>query len=379
LKCDYCFHCEAFELEKQGKFSDKYSDTCAFTPEQYMRWRDKHLADGTEFLCELHGGEISHPANTDLALQIIDTLHKERFQIQTNGLGCLCFYKKLIERKAKIDRIGFTFHRDAIGKNPAQIEKFINNVNFVKNAGVTVYVKELLIPQNKAAILHNKDFWESKGVEFRIQDMKGYRGGEADTINYTKADLDLIHSEYKHFESICACRKDYKNVLIRGYDIFAGDVIACWNDPTVIGSIVVDWYNPNYKINRDENGVNVSGVEKLYRGTYPRDMWSPEIEKIYPNLTKSQLKERGSMQGQTVEKRIEELKNDLQKVNNELKFHEGKVDALHKEGFSIVGGIKELDRLLKAPPVSPDNKEAPEAETETVSATTDKNGWKGMI
>jgi len=347
-----------------------------------MKWRDKHLSDGTEFLCELHGGEISHPANTDLALHIIDTLDKERFQVQTNGLGSLCFYKKLVERKAKIDRIGFTFHRDAIGKNPALIEKFINNVNFVKSAGINIYVKELLIPKNKTAILHNKDFWESKGVEFRIQDFRGYRG-RGKEINYTREELNLIHPEYKHVESICACRKDYKNVLIRGYDIFAGDVIACWQDPTVIGSITVDWYNPNYKINRDENGINVSGVEKLYRGTYPRDMWSPEIERVYPNLTKSQLKERDSMQGQSLSlekrtlQRIEELKGNLGKINEELKFHEGKVDALHKEGFSIVGGIKELDRLLKAPPVNLDSKETPEAET--VSAATNNNGWKGMI
>ena len=376
LKCGYCFHGEAFQLEKQGKRGDKYSDTCPFTPEEYMRWRDKHLSDGTEFLCELHGGEISHPANTGLSLNIIDTLNKERFQIQTNGLGDLCFYKKLAERKAKIDRIGFTFHRDVIGNNPAQIEKFINNVNFVKNAGINVYVKELLIPKNRAAIFHNKNFWESKGIEFRVQDFKGYRGRETKSINYTSADFGLIHSEYKHLEPECACRKGYKNVLIRGYDIFGGDVIACWNDPTVIGSIVVDWYNPNYKINRSENGINVNGVEKLYRGTYPRDMWSPEIERIYPNLTKSQLNKRSGMQGQAVEKRIEELKGSLQEINKELKFHEGKIDALQKEGFRVVGGIRELNELIKLSSVNSD-KETPEAET--LSKPVKNAGWTGVV
>lgn len=292
LHCTYCFHQEAFELEKEGRKHEKFRTNRPFTLDEYQLWRDKYLTDGEEFLVELHGGECSHPDNMNDVLYIIDNLSKERFQLQTNGLGNEDFYKELIKRKDKIDRMGFTFHRDMIADNSYLVNKYNNNVELLYNSGIKTYVKELLITSKRKEILENRSYWKNKGVEFRIQDFKGYGRGmtHEEYKNYTPFDALLLHQEYKHSGDICACRSGYKNVIIRGFDIFAGDVIACWNDPTVIGNICEDWYNPTYKIKRVENGIDVEVDKKLYRGTYPKDMWSPDNEKNFKRLTIQDLK-----------------------------------------------------------------------------------------
>jgi len=290
LKCVYCFHSEAFDLEKEGRFNDKYLDQRPFTLQQYIDWRNKHLSNGTEFLCELHGGEMSHPKNQDDVLNIVDIFDKEIFQLQTNGLGDGEFYRELCKRKAKINRIGFTFHREMIADKPEIVKKYIDNVMLCNSFGIKVYVKELLIKKMRDQILENKKFWIEKGIEFRIQDFKGYGRGKTfeEYQNYTNLDKMLISSEYKHKGTQCSCRSGYKNVLIRGFDIFAGDVICCWDDPCVVGNIMEDWYLPDYRIVKDfsKGHIDVQGIEKTYRGSYPRDTWSPENEKMYPNLTR---------------------------------------------------------------------------------------------
>lgn len=287
LSCTYCFHSEAFELDKQGRRHEKYHDTPPFTIEQFTSWRNKHLPNAT-FLTELSGGEISHIKCQQYSLDVIDQLDSHTFQIQTNGLGDKEFYQKLIDRKHRIDRIGFTFHREMIAHNEALVNKYIENVEFMHNAGMKVYVKELLITSKRDVILENKKFWRSKGIEFRLQDFKGYKGLTFDEYeNYSKLDELLIHNEYKHVGKECSCRSGYKNVIIRGFDIFAGDVIACWQDPCVIGNIMEDWYNPDYKIKRDfdKNEIDIVGVEKIYRGTYPKDKWTKENEETCDRLT----------------------------------------------------------------------------------------------
>lgn len=286
LQCSYCFHQEAFNLDKENRRHEKYHSSRPFSIDQYKSWRDKYLTNGDDYLMELHGGECSHPDNQQDVLNIIDTMDKERFQLQTNGLGDEVFYKALSLRKDKIDRIGFTFHRDVIAHNQNLVQKYIDNVMLVKSFGIKVYVKELLIVSKRKEILENKKYWFNNGVEFRIQDFKGYGRGltHEEYKNYTALDLLLIHQEYKHNGDTCACRRGYKNVIIRGFDIFAGDVIACWNDPTVIGNINEDWYNPEYQICRVNGEIDVKVKEKIYRGTYPKDMWSVENEKNYKEL-----------------------------------------------------------------------------------------------
>jgi hypothetical protein len=287
LQCNYCFHSEAFEMEKAGTRSEKYMDSRGFSLKQYIDWRNKHLADGTDFLMELHGGEMSHPKNQDDVIEVISTFDKEKFQIQTNGLGSPEFYQRLFPLQHKINRLGFTYHRFMIGINSELTQKYEQNVLMCKAAGLNVYVKELLMMNMKDAILQNKHYWMNKGVDFRIQDFKGMRGSTYEEYkNYSAVDQLLIYPEYRHYGDTCSCRVGYKNVHIRGFGLFEGDVVGCWKDPTVIGNILKDWYNPNYIVGRDENGnMDVKVKEKIYRGTYPKDRWQPGFETKYKQLT----------------------------------------------------------------------------------------------
>ncbi|MDR3012547.1 MAG: hypothetical protein LBU70_04980 [Chitinispirillales bacterium] len=347
LRCGYCFHGEAWELDAAGKFEDKYTHTCPFTPRQFMKWRDKHLADGTDFIYELHGGEPS--CSHGVVLEILDTIDKGKFQLQTHGLGDAEFYEALIKRKDKIDRIGFTYHRKALKGNGAVDAKFANNVLSVDRAGIPVYVKELLHPDLKDVILKNKTFWKSMGVEFRIQDFKGRRGCEP--IPNTPEDYALIHHEYKHYGSQCACREGRKQVLIRGYDIFAGDVLACWNDPVVVGSVIDDWYNGAYVINRAIDGaIEVTGVGKAYRGSYPGDVWTPENEKSFGNFNKTQLKERKVVMEESVmnfaKGQLEQLPNTLRQINETRGYHLAEAERLRKDAEQVVGAIAAYEAVV---------------------------------
>jgi len=345
LHCYYCFHQEKWELDKAGETSNKYSETCAFTPLQFMAWRDKHLSDGESFLYELQGGELS--CAPDVVFEIMDTLDKGKFQIQTNGTGSTDFYRRLITYKDKIDRIGFTYHRDCIPADEltAFNEAFERNVRTVKDAGIKVYVKELLLLKHKAAILVNKAYWEHNGVEFRIQDFKGYKGRtpETDLLKYTQGDWDLIYREYRHPNGRCCCRDGYKSILIRGYDIFRGDVIACWNDPTVIGNIVEDWYTPYSHTEIKDGDLEVKGVVKKYRGNYDRDIWSPEQEKIYGSnyFNKNQpTKEKVMLDWR--KNRITELENEQQKTWNKLSDTRKELFELERLEQRLAGALTAL-------------------------------------
>jgi len=310
LKCSYCLHKEAWDLERDGKFEEKFTCECPFTFAQYQAWRDKHLSDATEIIMELHGGEMSYGDNQRLTLDIIDAADKEKFSLQTNGLGEGQFYEGLVKRKGKIERVGFTYHRAMITGNQYLWNKFVDNVHTIREARIGVYVKELLISELRDSIIQGKTFWENLGVEFRLQDYKGIGGHNAP--QYTPEYVALIHPEYQHvLGAECACRKGYKNIIIRGYDInaavFGGDVLACWHDPTVIGNINNDWYSSNYRINRLlDNSIDVAVPQKLYRGNLPKDRFAPENVEKCEKLNKyqlSHLKQRsnGMMQDKLVD------------------------------------------------------------------------------
>jgi hypothetical protein len=312
---------------------------------------------------ELHGGEMSYEGNKQLTLDIIDKSDKEKFSLQTNGLGEREFYEELEKRKNKIERIGFTYHRAMIGNDINLTERFGHNVRAVKGMGINVYVKELLFPERKDAILKNKKFWELQNVEFRIQDFKGEGGYGAP--RYTNDDVALIHPEYQHIVGEqCACRVGYKNIIIRGYDAIAyahgGDVLACWHDPTVIGNINNSWYNPNYAINRlQDNTVDVAVAQKLYRGNYPRDMYMPGYETKYKQYNKyqfKQLKQRST--GMTQERLVQELNKlvaEHEKTATAMRNNEGAQATLREQFSGLVtaqvraeGAMDKLRELLAA-------------------------------
>jgi len=284
LKCPYCFHQQLWQHNERYP-NNQYGYKCAFTFPQYRAWRDKHLSDADEILMELHGGEMSYMDNQDIALDIIDSADKERFQLQTNGLGDERFYLELAKRKDKIDRIGFTYHRTQIAKSRELKDRFGRNVLRLQRCGVKVYVKELLILEHKTAILRHKGYCEDRGVEFRIQDFKG-NGLIADEVSkYTPEDWALIHPEYCHYGKDCHCREGYRQILIRGYDDHGGDVLGCWQDHKRIGSIPDDWYEPYENVSLDDmapRGRTVNGGLD-YRSDYMRDIYISEREQYYYN------------------------------------------------------------------------------------------------
>jgi hypothetical protein len=350
LKCSYCFH-EAFEMEKAGTRNNKYPEKCPFTIEQFLSWRDKHLSDGEEFLYELHGGEMSHPESHKIVFEILDKLDKGKFQLQTNGLGDLLFYKKLIKYKNKIDRIGLTFHRKELSDK--QRIAFNYRVKFLKDNGINCYVKELLFPELKSESLVFKEFWERLGVPFRFQDFKGYRGRDGSDIRsqYTEEDYRMLDSEYCHMEHNCTCRKGYKQVLIRGYDIFAGDVLACWDDPCVVGNIMEDWYDGNYTVNKHPTlSRDVTGVKKIYRGGYPRDLWYKGIEQVHGNGWKdtdknnreffiAYNKQRSSYMKQFMLEKIQEWNGQIQQLNTALVQKKAECEQIVTQGIELKGRI----------------------------------------
>jgi hypothetical protein len=287
-----------------------------------MKWRDKHLADGVDFLYELHGGEPSCSPNE--VLNIIDTIDKGKFQIQTNGLGNSDFYEELIKRKDKIDRIGFTYHRQAIKpNNEAADTTFADNVLRIEKGGIPVYVKELLHPELKDEILKNKARWENMGIEFRIQDFRSRYGLES--IPYTKNEYDLIHHEYKYTHTECQCRAGYKQVLIYGYNRLAGDVIACWADRVIVGNILKDEYRGGYSVKRIDGNITVQGVEKIY----PPELW--EVEE--------NIKNKNAMNAHAIN-RADELNAELQKIMLQIQ-------QLTEAALQVQGAIMAFEEIAK--------------------------------
>jgi len=377
LRCPYCFHNPLWEYI--GRSSDKQlGDICAFTFDEYKTWRDTHLTDATEILMELQGGEPSFMDNAQLVLDIIDASDKERFQIQSNGFGDFTFYEELVSRKNKIDRIGFTYHRKVIeGTLPKNnIEpisnipfRFINNVELIKHSGIKTYVKELLFLDCKDEILKHKKYWKDRNVEFRIQDFKGLAGLDGtETSQYTDEDWGLIYEEYKHTGSCCNCRSGYKQLILRGYDQWGGDVLACWQDHKVIGNILENWYEPYEEVLIDRNasrGRTVVG-KGFYRSDFLSDMKQNQLEKQFFTI---------NPQGVCMLLKFQEL---LNKLNQDRQGVAAEVDELQKMVLNFQKRIQELSQqdtfllgevegLNKAIALAAEPKAEPVAEMEAVA------------
>jgi hypothetical protein len=293
---------------------------------------------------ELQGGEPSFMDNAQLVLDIIDASDKERFQIQSNGWGNNFFYSELIARKDKIDRIGFTYHAKVLeGTLPQNyIEpisnipfRFINNVNHIHESGIKTYIKEIYFLDRKEEILKRKEYWEKRGVEYRLQDYKGLAGLDGtETSQYTDEDWKLIHEEYKHTGTCCNCRKGYKQLILRGYDQWGGDVLACWQDHRVIGNIVENWYEPYEKVLIDttaQRGRTVIG-KGFYRSDFLSDMKQNQLEKQFFTL---------NPQGVCMLSKFQEL---LNKLNQDRQGVAAEVDELQKMVLNFQKRIQELSQ-----------------------------------
>lgn len=279
LRCDYCFNYEFYNYIDNGIGKNVWHDKRTFSLDEYRTWRNKHLNDATEIIIHLYGGEPFCNQNIEDVFNIIDFVDKEKIDILTNGIFDNSVIDRIITYKNKIHQIGLTFHRKILTKSNDLKSRFERNVISIRNAGINVYVKELLIKKLREDILQYKKFWKSLGVELKIQDFKGNDRGisSEEYKKYDPIDILLIHSDFKKGNP-CYCRKGYKNLFIRGFDekdIWpkGGDVIACWYDQRVIGSIPDDWFDSNYTISVDKKGRrNVNSSKKIYRGDHYKDL-----------------------------------------------------------------------------------------------------------
>lgn len=281
LRCHYCFHVERFE----SNYTDHRQKV---TVPMYIRWRDKFISDATEIVVNFHGGETFLDNNSNIMKSFMRQTTMEKAELLTNGLCSESNYDKMDEFKDRVYRIGFTYHRRIIDGVPSYRERFKKNVLRLKDKGYQVYIKELLFTDIRDEIIEARKVWRDKyDVQVKIQDFKGYSRGKSqeEFHNYTALDHLYIDSEYRKPGDGCACLWGYKNVLIRG-GWHEGDIIACFEDPKVVGSIQEMWYDPNYKVKKNykEKRIDVQGLKKvIYRGTYERDMFKPGVKQEEEN------------------------------------------------------------------------------------------------
>jgi pyruvate-formate lyase-activating enzyme len=271
LRCYYCYHTEHFE----SNFDEKQR----FTFKDYIRFRDTHLKDAEEIIVHFHGGEPFLKGNSNTICSFLRNTKMEKADLLTNGLQDKANYEKLLPLKDRIHRIGITFHRKIIGGVKSYVQKYEDNVKWMHSQGIPIYVKELMLPEFRDEIKAYKRYWKSLGIPYKIQDFRGVdRGFSRETYKeYEAIDILMVDSEYKHGGDYCSCMKGYKNILIRG-GWMSGSIIACFEDPKCVGSLLDNTYNPNYKICRDTKlgRINIMGVPEVYLGTFKRDLPKPK-------------------------------------------------------------------------------------------------------
>lgn len=270
LRCDYCFH--------KLYFQDLKNFPHRVTVTMWNKFRDTHLTDAEVIICHMAGGEPFLDTNLNMIMAFIRNTKMEQIDLLTNGIQPVEQYKKIVKYADRIHRIGLTYHRKLIHGIEIYEKMFEESATYLKSTGISIYIKELLIPEYRFDILKNKKIWNQRGFDFKIQDFRlNANAGEAKQLDPIPLDAIIVSNEYIHIKEICACKDGYKNLIIRkGWQ--EGDIIACWYDPKVIGNVVNNEFNPNYKIVRDRKlgRLNVEGIVENYKGTYERDVPKPD-------------------------------------------------------------------------------------------------------
>jgi MoaA/NifB/PqqE/SkfB family radical SAM enzyme len=257
LRCSYCFHHE--------RFYSNYTKHQSFSIDQYKIFRDTHLLPAEDLLMHFHGGEPFIDSNINTICTVIRSTSQERFDLLTNGLMSRENYARILPYKDRIHRVGLTFHRKMIAHIPILVKRFEENVLFLYNAGIPVYVKELLLHSDRETVKEYKRKWKALGVPFKVQDFKGYDRGK-DFLEIKEYDIEdwcLIDFEYKKCNELCTCLRGYKTLLIGGHTL-GGNVFACFEDMKIVGNIVKNEFNHRYQVKHTPRGIVVEGVPAVY-------------------------------------------------------------------------------------------------------------------
>jgi len=271
LRCEYCFHQEFFQGRPD---SVKYATTRGFTKDEFKLWMDTHIYPNfDEIVIHAAGGEPFHLTNRMVIEGIFQDIESRvRVDFLTNGLWDRKSLSHIKGHHEKIHRVGFTFHRKTIGKNDELVKRFHYNVLTLAQLGIPVYVKELLFKDKIMDILKAREMWALAGIPFKIQDVQPLDDSPQD---YNFRDLVLIDDEYKHQGHYCSCWQGWRSISIRGYDIAAGNVVACWLDPKIIGNVADNTLSLDFgvEIESATGRRNVTGGEYSYstEGTFNRD------------------------------------------------------------------------------------------------------------
>jgi hypothetical protein len=244
------------------------------------KFRDTHLAGAEDIIVHFHGGETFLPTNANTIRAFMKHTKVERADLLTNGLQSPESYHTIADYADRVYRIGMTFHRKIIEGVPELVKKFEDNAALIKEiVGDRLYIKELLFAGTRETLLSAKKSWGILGYQYKIQDFKGNERGRdfEEWRRYSAEDMLAIDSEYKRGGTECACMRGYTNILIRGgwHD---GDVLACFEDPVVVGSIQKNEYLPGYRIVKDFKAgrIDIQGVPKNYKGSWERDLYKPQ-------------------------------------------------------------------------------------------------------
>jgi len=265
LQCSYCFH-------REHHLTGVYPED-AFTYEQFVAWR-RHFLGDSEVIVHPHGGEPFCDENRGRMNSLLRG--DDPLDILSNGVVPTENYRSLIRNPGAVRRIGLTYHRAVIEGRSDLHELFVTNVHHLADAGINVYVKELLLVDYVDDIAADMEAWALAGIPVVIQDFKGVVKGLSgeEYKRYTPKMLDMISREFWKSGSVCQCGPaGFTNVLIRG-GWRSGDVVACWCDPVIVGNIQKMEYKTGYRIepNLPSFRMSVVGVEKKYGGTRHRDL-----------------------------------------------------------------------------------------------------------
>lgn len=283
LHCSYCFHSYKHGTNYGGSQGET-GDFCQQRRMTFADWflfRDTHLKGAEDIIIHFHGGETFLATNTKTIESFMRNTSVERVDLLTNGLQDKEMYRTIENYASRVHRIGMTFHRKVMGNVPELVEKFEKNAELLREiVGDRLYIKELLFPGTRETLQIAKKSWEARGYRYKIQDFKGTDRGRdfEEWRSYTAEDILAIDSEYKRGGAECACTRGYTNILIRG-GWNEGDILACFEDPVVVGSIQRNEYHTGYKIVKDFQAgkIDVQGVPKNYKGNWERDLYKSSV------------------------------------------------------------------------------------------------------